>query len=349
MNLLAEPELHSVKESARRLLAGAVRTCDFELQLLRGGKNNRVFRVAGNSFDAILKSYFRHPDDPRDRCATEFSFLSFAWRHGLRCVPEPLQHDATQGVALYEFVQGSALTEEDIGESAVNAAATFFLELNSHRTADGAARLNPASEACFSISAHLQCTQHRIDTLVAAAAEDTFEPDARRFIIDSLVPTWNIVREDVDKKCFNQNIHSDELINAKRRRLSPSDFGFHNAIKRPDGSLCFIDFEYAGWDDIAKTLCDFHLQPVLTLPHRLFSSFHDRILETFDEREAEVARMNVLMPVHQLKWCCIMMNDFLPISRSRRRFSLGAEDDDLRKSNQLESAKAGLQRIAAFA
>src|ERR1700680_1391707 len=32
------------------------------------------------------------------------------------------------------------------------------------------------------------------------------------------------------------------------RSLVPSDFGFHNSLRRPDGSLAFLDFEYFGWD-----------------------------------------------------------------------------------------------------
>ena len=37
------------------------------------------------------------------------------------------------------------------------------------------------------------------------------------------------------------------------RCLSPSDFGFHNALLEATGKLRFVDFEYAGWDDPAKT------------------------------------------------------------------------------------------------
>src|SRR5690606_1492036 len=43
------------------------------------------------------------------------------------------------------------------------------------------------------------------------------------------------------------------------RLLSPSDFGFHNMLRRDDGSLAFIDFEYFGWDDPAKLAADFLL------------------------------------------------------------------------------------------
>ena len=42
--------------------------------------------------------------------------------------------------------------------------------------------------------------------------------------------------------------------------LSPSDFGFHNSLFR-NNKLFFFDFEYAGWDDPIKLMCDFILNP----------------------------------------------------------------------------------------
>src|SRR5258707_15893745 len=45
------------------------------------------------------------------------------------------------------------------------------------------------------------------------------------------------------------------------RSLVPSDFGFHNSLRRPDGSLAFLDFEYFGWDDPVKLTADILLHP----------------------------------------------------------------------------------------
>ena len=52
------------------------------LEPLDGGKNNRVYRLETESGPVLLKSYFRHPDDPRDRLGTEVAFANFAWKHG---------------------------------------------------------------------------------------------------------------------------------------------------------------------------------------------------------------------------------------------------------------------------
>ena len=73
---------------------------------LAGGANNRVFRVEAENGFAVLKAYFRHPDDPRDRLAAEFAFSRFAWAEGVRCIPEPLACDPVAGLGLFEFVPG---------------------------------------------------------------------------------------------------------------------------------------------------------------------------------------------------------------------------------------------------
>src|SRR5439155_25386128 len=84
---------------------------DPSVDLLNGGKNNRVYRYRSRDGEFVLKEYFKHPGDPRDRCATEFAFISFLWKNGVRCVPEPIEMRGESGAALYEFVDGKHLTE----------------------------------------------------------------------------------------------------------------------------------------------------------------------------------------------------------------------------------------------
>ena len=82
----------------------------FTLNRLHGGANNRVFRVDLDDKKLLLKFYFRHPDDQRDRLGTEFGFLEFAWSKGLRCIPKPLGLDRKFGLGLYEYVEGALLS-----------------------------------------------------------------------------------------------------------------------------------------------------------------------------------------------------------------------------------------------
>src|SRR5690606_29731653 len=102
----------------------------------------------------LLKSYFRHPDDPRDRLAAEFAFARFAWDGGVRCIPQPLACDPAAGLGLFEFVFGAGLHGTAAGEAAVDQAIDFFRTLNRAKGRPAAAALPAASEACFSLDDH---------------------------------------------------------------------------------------------------------------------------------------------------------------------------------------------------
>ena len=101
-----------------------------DLQLLAGGGNNRVFRLAAQRGVACLKVYFRHPDDTRDRLGAEYAFSQFAWNQGLRCLPRPLGCNPSAGMALFEFVVGQAVQAGEVGANEIDQALAFFLGLN---------------------------------------------------------------------------------------------------------------------------------------------------------------------------------------------------------------------------
>ena len=293
---------------SRDLVAALAGRDDFTLEPLPGGANNRVFRVRFPEKSALLKAYFQHPDDKRDRLHAEFSFTRFAWAAGLRCVPEPLACDATNHLGLYEFIEGQPVREAT--KDVVQEAITFFRELNRHRAA--ATDLPVASEACFSVAEHLATVERRVNAL--AGVEDAA---AAAFVRDELLPCWRAIA---------RKIPADTT--PVERCVSPSDFGFHNALREASGRLWFIDFEYAGWDDPAKMICDFFCQPAVPVSREF--------LPMFEPSERAVR----LLPVYRVKWCCIMLNDFLPVGGQRRRYA-GRED----RARQLKKARWALKSL----
>ena len=126
------------------------------------------------------------------------------------------------------------------------------------------------------------------------------------------------------------------------RCLSPSDFGFHNAILANDGRLRFIDFEYAGWDDPSKLICDFFCQPAVPAPPQAFERFARAVVAEFPNPAIHLARARLLLPIYRVKWVCIMLNEFLPVGGSRRAFSGTSVERDARKISQLAKAQAAL-------
>jgi hypothetical protein len=51
--------------------------------------------------------------------------------------------------------------------------------------------------------------------------------------------------------------------------------------------------------------------------------------------------------VYRIKWCCIMLNDFLPVGSRRRSFARTAEDQQQRQRTQLQKARAALEQLSS--
>ena len=318
---------------------------DFDLQPVSGGANNKVFRVETSTAPALLKVYFHHPADPRDRLSTEFSFCRFAWQNGVRALPEPLACDTQNRLGLYEFIAGRHLLPEDVTEDAVRRALEFYAELNHHKQRPAADALPPASEACFSLGAHLQCVDRRVRDLCDAVNASGFDPTAADFIEDDLATAWTRVSDAVATRADELHLPMDAEVDRSDRCLSPSDFGFHNAILDPDGRLRFIDFEYAGWDDPAKMVCDFFSQPALPVSEDYYPRFVETVVSDLSEPEMHMQRLDLLLDVYRIKWCCIFLNDFLPAAASRRRFAGVARDETEHGMEQLQKAREALQLL----
>jgi hypothetical protein len=313
-----------------------------QLTPLTGGANNRVFKAEAARGPALLKLYFRHPSDPRDRLMAELALVRLAWSRGIRAVPRPLADDPAHGAALYEFIPGRPLTPDAVNARAVAQALDFYLALNRWRDTPEAAGLPEASEACYSLSDHLACVDQRVRRLCDITPETALHRDAGR-LAQTIGELWGRVqrrtREEGDRGGLAAGLGREE------RRLSPSDFGFHNALHVDADALRFVDFEYAGWDDPAKTVCDFFCQPALPVPRTYYEAFAGGVLADQPSPELHRRRADLLLPVYRVKWCCILLNEFLPIGGTRRGFASTSSMADERLTAQLAKARVALQAI----
>jgi hypothetical protein len=310
------------------------------LSRLAGGKNNRVYRIetdAGASL--ILKRYFSDPRDGRNRLDAEWNFLDRAWRDGVRAIPQPLARDADEDTALYSFVPGRKLAAGELEARHVDAAADFVLAVNARRHGG----LDPASDACFSISDHLQLVERRLLRLATLDPQAPHAADARRFAFTDLRPIWDAVRDRTLREALSLGLDLHRGLTEAECCLSPSDFGFHNALAADDG-LVFLDFEYAGRDDPAKLVVDFFCQPEVPVPAGYRDRFTAKLARGLPLDQAALACCNFLLDAARVKWACILLNDFLPDGAARRAFADAGERDE-RCAAQLEKAKAKLAEI----
>ena len=174
-------------------------------------------------------------------------------------------------------------------------------------------------------------------TAAATAVERTSETDrqALGLIEDCILPYGAALRERTSGA-------PDTPLPPEDRCLSPSDFGFHNALEESSGRLRFFDFEYAGWDDPAKTVCDFFCQPALPVPREHLPDFLDAVTEAVEDADSVRRRVRLLMPVYYLKWVTIMLNVFLPVGLRRRGFAQPEMDVERHKVEQLDKVRWAL-------
>jgi hypothetical protein len=339
---IVDPGLHDV---AGRLARDAGKGQVRGLSRLAGGKNNQVYRVDTIAAEPlVLKRYFSDPRDTRDRLAAEWGFLQHAWSRGVRTVPQPLASDPASRTGLYAFVPGRKLNSAEIGATQVDAAIDFVLAVNASPRDPLA--LAPGSEACFSLAEHLDTVERRVARLRDLDPQAPHSEEARRFVADRLLPAWAATRRRISSAGKAAGLHPGATLPAVDCCLSPSDFGFHNALSDGSGSITFLDFEYAGRDDPAKLVSDFFCQPEVPVPLGYHAHFVARLVDGLRLDDAGRARCEILLDAYRIKWTCIMLNDFLPLGAARRAFA----DAGLwatRCAAQLAKAQANVAGMAA--
>ncbi len=304
-----------------------------------GGANNHVVYLRATDRDLLLKSYFHAPNDPRDRFGAERAFYGWGWSQGIRCIPEPLAWSESRRLGLFECVPGEPLTCAEISTNEIAQAVEFLRQLNANRHWPEAASVPIAAEACFSLAEHVERIAVRVKRLAALEPASPVDHEAAGFVTSELVPRWNSIRAAILDDAL-ASPERDAPLPAPLRCLSPSDFGFHNALLPDDGQIRFLDFEYAGWDDPAKLVCDFFCQPRIPVPRVHWSLFVDDLDASLGWKGGLAARAGLLLPAYRLKWCCIILNEFLRSDLRRREFARGtaAELEDL-KAVQLRKAR----------
>ena len=279
-----------------------------EVERAAGGANNRVYRVrAGRNFYA-LKLYPATAGDARDRLGAETAAISFMQNHGVRIVPALVGSDVTHRIGLYEWIEGEAVGPA--GDEDIAAALRLLSVLHLLRSTAGAAELPLASEACLASSEIVTQIRRRIERLSQVV---TGEPGLAAILADGIVPTIREGQIHAEGQYAEAGLDFTAPIDASRRALSPSDFGFHNARRRADRSLVFFDFDYFGWDDPVKPTGDFLLHPGMhDVARRNASNSPPSATQIYGADETSASGCAALYPLFALRWCLILLNEFLP-------------------------------------
>ena len=295
----------------------------------RGGGNSRVYRVVtagGREF--ALKRY--PPGDARDRLGQEYEALEFLRAAGFDNVPSPVARDAGRGAALFSWLHGTRVEERQPGD--VAQLANFVRAAHGAARLPAAQRLRPAAEAVTGGGELLRQLEQRLARLESSRPEHA---GLHRILTE--------IRAELRSRTLPQL----PQLPRERQTLSPSDIGFHNALRGADGTLAFVDFEYFGWDDPAKLVSDVLWHPGHTLaPHEALE-FRARAADIYSADPDFEVRLATLFPFFGLRWALIVLNEFLSSDRERREFA-GKSGDRLEiEERQLAKARDLVERVRA--
>lgn len=283
----------------------------------RGGGNNRAYRVHGSMGSYCLKHYHQ-ASDFHDRIHREFAGLEFVGRRDPALpVPRAIAADLNSGIALFEWIEGEPARYE--GTNDIDQMIGLARGLRRVADAAGSELLPNAAESCLS-AAELITQIERRRTRLAEISLD--HPELGRFLRGPFESTLARATTRLEALYRAADIAVDGEIAKPKRTLSPSDFGLHNAIRRTDRNLVFIDFEYFGWDDPVKLASDVLWHPGMAVSEDGLNRFRDGIFAIHADDDAFAARFNAQYPLFGLRWVMIVLNEYHP-DRWRRRIFAG--------------------------
>lgn len=309
--------------------------------VLGGGRNSRVFEATTPFRKVVVKYYYRNPADPRDRQLTEYNALTFLRDKGIACVPEVLHLDREQGFTLLSFIEGERIVDAQMTESDARGVIAFAAQLKVASKDPGAHELAAASEAFFTLDDIVENISKRLDRLHGRPIGEPMEAELNEFLRDRFVPAFEELSSRAKVYYRRCGLEADSVLPEAKRVLSPSDFGLHNCIKSSEG-LVFLDLEYFGWDDPVKMVSDFLLHPAQgQIGIERYRAARGMISLFGDQREMR-DRLKALLPLFGLKWCMIVLNEFLAGENARRVFSGSDEDYESVLRRQLNLAETML-------
>ena len=278
---------------------------------LRVGRNSRVFRaVCADGTKYAVKEY--EPSGTWDRLDTEYRALELMHQKDISTVPHAILRNDQHRVGIYSFIDGTPLPQR-VGMQDMHQAVAYISALARIRPEECTWR-KIAAEGCRPFSLVLDDTTKRAFAIYTAERVTPLHKKAARFAEKNILEALALLP-------LRNNLLAETAIPQETVILSPSDFGFHNAIRQADNSVVFLDFEYFGWDDPAKTVADFLLHPAMHLTESQKLYFVRELHHALPCPDTLSQRLSTAFVLYGLKWCTILLNEFLPNGLARRRFA----------------------------
>ena len=271
---------------------------------IKEGRNNKVYLCKEKNNKFIIKKFKNYFETKYDRYFTEKTFIEYLKKKKINNIPYIIGVNKKEKILYLKYISGKKIKRPK--KNHLNECLKFLKKIN-HKTTHKNFHFQNASDACLCVGDHINACERRINKLRNKYnyKKDYESKKIYKFLKNKIIPEFKIIKSNIKysfaKSQIKKKLNDNQLI------LSPSDFGFHNIITKND-KMYFIDFEYAGWDDPRKLVCDFILNPDYLISKKNKIFFLMNFDQVFKTKILNSNQFRVILKFHFLKWVCMIIN-----------------------------------------
>ena len=266
----------------------------------RVGNSNVYKLIDKNNQSFVLKEYPNEQIEIKPRIKNELRALNLLKK--FPNVPRILSFSEELNIMILKYIEGkkiNKITTQNISQSIM-----FITKL--HNLSKKISHYNNATEACLKADDLISQIDARFNKLKSFENKDIKKTLNK--LIELNIKLKNRAYDIWPRDNIKKNLSRSFLT------LSPSDFGFHNALIDKNKCITFIDFEYFGLDDPVKLLSDFLWHPAMSLTTNQKLLFTKEFFKIFKNDCLLKKRLNAAYSLYGLRWCLIILNKVLKIN-----------------------------------
>lgn len=282
---------------------------------IRAGSNSEIYKVTDKTEKKYALKFYKRKSikDPRDRFNTEVSFLNYIREYTEAInVPIVIDSDSKEGWSLLNWMEGDKPVS--ISNELIDDATSFVRAINYTKRDRCPIYKQEASEACTSILGFVATLENRTEEILKKQPRNDLEIKAKRWLLSEYMKCYKSSIKESIKRAESKHWIDDSVCTI----ISPSDVGIHNTIAHKN-EYFYLDFEYAGRDDMSKFAADWILHPEHIFSESQEAAMLAMLEQKFGLSSSWIKRYYDIRPLVSLKWCLIMMNPFLEGNLDKQR------------------------------
>jgi hypothetical protein len=304
-----------------------------EIKTISVRDDNAVYKVNTRDGRGYVLKYF-DASSGNERVGIEAAHLVALHELGVTNVPKSYGREGSW--ALYEWREGTPVTEPTPEHA--EALADMLVRLQDCHGGLIGKDLHNAANARTCLRDYVTALNDQWNAVLRAAQR----PEGPKDVMMFLMTDMEQMRQDNLNHLYlwskRKGWDLDQPLPASSLFFSPGDFGIHNVLQDGD-DLVFLDFKHSGWDDAARVMADFFLNPEQNLPLDLKLQVLERFVKERKNDPNFLERFWAVADSVAVEWILHALKVVIPEEMRHLQFKKPGIDPDLLVAERLELAK----------